>query len=94
MCIDGKQRCTSILMFMDGKIPFHSPATKEKFWYTLGGSQSSRNRKLLPEAMRKRFDQINLQCVEYEGISEEQQRDIFRQYPSLLSFLAAIIAHE
>ena len=77
ICIDGKQRCTSILNFMDGKIPFISPSTKQKFWLSKFGNQKSGTQ--LPETLKRRFEQITIQVVEYDGIKDEQQRDIFRE---------------
>jgi hypothetical protein len=76
-CIDGKQRCSSIVYFMDGKIPFISTATKEKYWYTNPGSRKSGM--ALPPSLKTRFDQIQIQSVEYDQIPDEQQRDIFRK---------------
>lgn len=62
---------------MDGKIPFVSPHTKEKFWYSkhTGGRTS----KPLPDVLRRKFDMVQIQAVEYNGIPDEQQRDIFRE---------------
>ena len=78
ICIDGKQRCTSLIRFMDGEIPFQSPKTKDKFWYSKYGERVSGYQ--LPESLKRRFDTIQIQAVEYHHISEEQQRDIFREY--------------
>ena len=77
ICIDGKQRCTSILDFIDGKIPFVTRGTKEKYWYTKYGNHKSGRQ--LPESLKRKFDQITMQAVEYDGIKDEQQRDIFRE---------------
>lgn len=74
VCIDGKQRCTSIVRFMDGEIPFVSPETKEKLWFKDGPGK----RKLLPMPLRRHFEQVNLPAVTYKELGEEQQRDIFR----------------
>ncbi|KAK8844614.1 hypothetical protein IAR55_006461 [Kwoniella newhampshirensis] len=76
-CIDGKQRCTSILNFMDGKIPFISPHTKTRYWYNkaLNGNRGSQ----LPMALKNRFDTIAIQVVEYDNIPDDQQRDIFQR---------------
>ena len=83
ICIDGKQRCTSILFFVDGRIPFISPGTKEKFWYSKYGNKKSG--KQLPPALIRKFEQITIQAVEYDGLKDAQQRDIFRELSS--SFL-------
>ncbi len=76
-CIDGKQRCTSIVNFMDGKIPFISPHTKERYWYSMYGAK--RGGLQLPDSLKRKFDQVQMQAVEYRDISDIQQRDIFRE---------------
>jgi len=78
--IDGKQRCTAIQKFIDGVIPFVSTSTREKFWYAHSNRQKSG--KPLPVALKTLFDQISIQCIEYDGIDEEKQRDIFRGFYS------------
>ncbi|ORY27368.1 hypothetical protein BCR39DRAFT_538518 [Naematelia encephala] len=78
ICIDGKQRCTAILHFMDGKIPFVSPNTGEKFWYSTLGIQG-RSGRSLPDGLRTKFEQISIQAVEYDELKDEQQRDIFQR---------------
>lgn len=77
MCIDGKQRCTSIMYFMEGKIPFKG-ANGEKFWYTKYGT-GQRGGQLLPASLKRKFDNIALQVVEYDNIDTDKQRDIFRE---------------
>ncbi|WRT63537.1 uncharacterized protein IL334_000442 [Kwoniella shivajii] len=77
ICIDGKQRCSSILNFMDGKIPFISPNTKEKFWYNK--LDSHRSGKQLPRDLKSNFDLLQLAAVEYHGMTDSQQRDVFQR---------------
>lgn len=77
VCIDGKQRCTSVQNFIDGRIPFISPGTKEKFWYTNFPGRTGG--KPLPLALKPRFDNLNIQIVEYAHLDMNQQRDIFRE---------------
>ena len=75
-CIDGKQRCTSLLGFMDGSIPFVSK-NKQRYWYTKYANHKQGIQ--LPETLKRRFENIQLQIVEYPDLTEEQQRDIFRE---------------
>lgn len=75
--IDGKQRCSSIIAFMDGTIPYISPSNGEKYWYRKV-KENTRGQLCTP-AMRARFDMIQIQAVEYDGIADEVQRDIFRE---------------
>lgn len=67
------------MWFIDGKIPFVSPHTKERFWYTFAPGVSKRHGKQLPSNLKRIFDTISIQCVEYDNIGEETQRDIFRE---------------
>lgn len=62
---------------MDGKIPFISPATGKKYWY----KKFNPNEKgeLCTPAMKNKFDMIQIQAVEYDGIADSIQRDIFRE---------------
>jgi hypothetical protein len=64
--------------FISGKIPFVSPNTGEKFWYVKSAKMGPRG-KIAPVAMRNKFDMIQIQAVEYDGISDTIQRDIFRE---------------
>jgi len=64
--------------FISGKIPFHSPCTKEKYWYVKSAKMGARG-KLCPLSMKNKFDMIQIQAVEYEGIKDSVQRDIFRK---------------
>ncbi|KAF9052134.1 hypothetical protein BJ165DRAFT_1365824, partial [Panaeolus papilionaceus] len=41
ICVDGKQRLTSIRNFMEGKIPFKHTALRKSFWYTDAPESSS-----------------------------------------------------
>lgn len=75
VCIDGKQRCTSVMNFYDGKIPFKSPSG-HKFWYTTHGVRGGQ---VLSPALKRKFDQISLQVVEYPNPTKEEQRDIFQR---------------
>ncbi|GMK54663.1 hypothetical protein CspeluHIS016_0112490 [Cutaneotrichosporon spelunceum] len=77
ICIDGKQRCTSIRRFIDGRIPFISPKTGEKFWYTTYPGQ--KGGKPLSRLLKQRFDQLQIQIVEYSHLDLNQQRDIFQR---------------
>lgn len=79
VCIDGKQRCTSIVEFIKGKIPFKSPKTGDKFWYTTYASGQHGGRPL-PPVLKRMFDNISIQIVEYDDLDMDQQRDIFREF--------------
>ncbi|QRV94290.1 mitochondrial intermembrane space import and assembly protein [Ceratobasidium sp. AG-Ba] len=75
VCIDGKQRLTSIQRFMDGYIPVK---IKGKNWYyQRNGSRATG--KLIPEGFKKQFAAKQLLCVEFDGLTEAMERDIFQR---------------
>ncbi|KAF8808804.1 hypothetical protein BYT27DRAFT_7188278 [Phlegmacium glaucopus] len=92
-CIDGKQRLTSIHKFMDGLIPrkhylqYSSRSltciclTGEKLWYkdVQTVERSSRHRRLLPDEYRKTFANKQIVCVEYQDITDSDEREIFQR---------------
>ncbi|KAG6821635.1 hypothetical protein H0H93_000144 [Arthromyces matolae] len=78
VCVDGKQRLTSIQKFCDGQIPFRDPKSKKQWWFTL--PQSSRYVKAeLPEAHKERFLQHALTCVEYRHLAEGAEHEVFQR---------------
>ncbi|KAF8873898.1 hypothetical protein BD779DRAFT_1664324 [Infundibulicybe gibba] len=79
-CIDGKQRLTSIHRFMDGLIPHKDSLTGEKLWYTdvSPEGKTSRVRKVLPEKYRRLFANKQVVCVEYQDITDSDEREIFQ----------------
>ncbi|KAJ3488586.1 hypothetical protein NLI96_g2734 [Meripilus lineatus] len=78
VCIDGKQRLTSIWRFMDGLIPYKDPFTGEKFTYKSSGKSKS-NTRLLPERYRKIFRNKQIACMEYDQLSDDNEREIFQR---------------
>lgn len=78
VCIDGKQRLTSIQRFMDGLIPHKDSFTNERLYYkqTPGCKQK---RRLLSRAYINRFGNEQISCVEYDGLNEDQEREIFQR---------------
>ncbi|KAI6127029.1 hypothetical protein F5141DRAFT_1186273 [Pisolithus sp. B1] len=65
-CIDGKQRLTSIQKF-----------TNEKLWYK--SSAQNPRRKLLPLHLRTLFANKQVVCVEYNDLTDDQEREIFQR---------------
>lgn len=82
-CVDGQQRLTSIVSFMNGVIPYKHPVTKQNLWYTVPPSsvKGTQVKKfvLLPRRLKAKFDNIRLRCVTYRGIAEYQEREIFQR---------------
>ncbi|KAG6865081.1 hypothetical protein C0991_005225 [Blastosporella zonata] len=79
ICIDGKQRLTSIQRFMDGLIPHKDPRslTNQKFWYTDTGAGGKK--KMLPQKYRKLFATKQIVCVEYNDVTDHDEREIFQR---------------
>uniref|UniRef100_A0A8H7XP35 GmrSD restriction endonucleases N-terminal domain-containing protein n=1 Tax=Psilocybe cubensis TaxID=181762 RepID=A0A8H7XP35_PSICU len=76
VCIDGKQRLTSILRFMLGEIHFWDRHQQKRVFYR---SAPGKRRKVLDDKIRKTFDQKQLMCYEYESVTPEQEREIFHR---------------
>lgn len=76
ICIDGKQRLTAVQKFLDGLIPHKDHQTRRKLWYKNIGKQ---RHQLLSEAERDRFDTTQLNCVEYDNLKDEDEREIFQR---------------
>ncbi|ELU37709.1 CHCH domain-containing protein [Rhizoctonia solani AG-1 IA] len=77
VCIDGKQRLTSIHRFMDGHWLNHfSPWASGKSWfYQTRGNKAAK--KVIPNGWKKQFASKQLIVVEFADLSDE--RDIFQR---------------
>ncbi|KAJ6492018.1 hypothetical protein C8R45DRAFT_990213 [Mycena sanguinolenta] len=79
-CIDGKQRLTSIHRFMEGMVHHKDPETGEKYWYRDNPDNRTRTAKrLLPQKFRNMFDGKAVVCVEYQGLDDADEREIFQR---------------
>lgn len=88
VCVDGKQRLTSIQKFFDGQIPHKDAKTKRLFWYTI--SENSRGvRNEIPERYKKEFAGKRITCVEYYNIDPGQEREIFQRVQLGMTLTAA-----
>ncbi|GBE85557.1 hypothetical protein SCP_0800740 [Sparassis crispa] len=76
VCIDGKQRLTSIQLFMDGLICHKDSCTNKKYWYRNGPGPK---RALLPKQYMQTFANKQIVCVEYDGLNDDQEREIFQR---------------
>ncbi|KAI0776998.1 hypothetical protein BD413DRAFT_524648 [Trametes elegans] len=77
VCVDGKQRLTSIYRFISGEIPHKDAFTGEKFVFRndMGNSKAQ----ILPERYRKLFLNKQIVCMEYQEITPENEREIFQR---------------
>ncbi|KAF9495509.1 hypothetical protein BDN71DRAFT_1495815 [Pleurotus eryngii] len=79
-CIDGKQRLTSIILFMKGELDCKDPKTMESIWYKADPNDpSQRTRKVLDEESRITWNEKQVWCSEYENLSDAQQRELFQR---------------
>ncbi|KAJ3869502.1 hypothetical protein EV359DRAFT_76621 [Lentinula novae-zelandiae] len=68
-------------------ISHHSPLcvqtkTREKLWFKKDPSESPKNaakRKILPDKYRQMFSNKQVVCVEYSGLTDADERDIFQR---------------
>ncbi|CAL1701804.1 unnamed protein product [Somion occarium] len=77
VCIDGKQRLTSIWRFMEGHIPYKNPATGEKFYFR--DTAAKKVGRVLPEKYKNIFRMKTLVCIEYDRLSGDDEREIFQR---------------
>ncbi|KAH9062537.1 hypothetical protein EDB83DRAFT_2552030 [Lactarius deliciosus] len=76
VCIDGKQRLTSIQKFMDGLIYHKDEESKRKYWYK---QKAGKPGKQLPPKYKRMFSNKQIVCIEYMEITEDDEREIFRR---------------
>ncbi|KAL0572538.1 hypothetical protein V5O48_009417 [Marasmius crinis-equi] len=88
ICIDGKQRLTSIHLFMDGIIPHKDHYTSELLWFKDNGDGKTK-KTILPEKYRKIFSNKQIVCVEYLELRDQDERDIFRRVQLGVALTAA-----
>nr|GAT55151.1 predicted protein [Mycena chlorophos] len=77
LCVDGKQRLTSLWHFMAGEIPFRNPEDRRSYYYTNNGTH--RNAKFLPAYDRRAFDNTTISCLIFEHLAPTEERDIFQR---------------
>ncbi|VDC00853.1 unnamed protein product [Peniophora sp. CBMAI 1063] len=78
VCIDGKQRLTSIRRFMNGEICQLNPAEpRDKWWYK--STDKEQPGYILPNPYRNQFKNAQMTYVEFEGLDDQQQREVFRR---------------
>ncbi|KDQ53547.1 hypothetical protein JAAARDRAFT_136960 [Jaapia argillacea MUCL 33604] len=88
VCVDGKQRLTSIQKFIDGHIPHKDVVTGKKWWFT-SSDTLKKERLQIPEYHKKKFFDKIIACVEYDGISATMEREIFQRVQLGMTLTAA-----
>ncbi|KAF2499427.1 hypothetical protein BU16DRAFT_578999 [Lophium mytilinum] len=73
VCVDGKQRISSIHAFIKGKIPCHDK-DKNKWYFT---APDHPRRRVLPQRVKEQFQNKEIVCFEYPSLSRQQEEDLF-----------------
>tara|TARA_B110000208_G_scaffold188231_1_gene247520 strand:+ start:1521 stop:2576 length:1056 start_codon:yes stop_codon:yes gene_type:complete len=73
ICMDGKQRLTSIKEFINNKFPFHNEDTNEYIYYSI---KKKDGRKMKPKEKNK-FDDYTIVLQEYINLDYSTQCDMF-----------------
>ncbi|EIN11787.1 hypothetical protein PUNSTDRAFT_63533 [Punctularia strigosozonata HHB-11173 SS5] len=75
ICVDGKQRLTSIRKFMDGAVHRYN---KKSFWFSVPRSQKD-NMLAVPQWAKDQFLKKTIQCAEYHDVAPTTEREIFQR---------------
>jgi hypothetical protein len=75
VCVDGKQRLTSIVKFVKNEIPRLNPADGSKTYFEL--DRDFPRRPHLTDEQQESFNDIELVGVEYANITEAQEQEMF-----------------
>ncbi|KAI8914857.1 hypothetical protein DFJ77DRAFT_37325 [Powellomyces hirtus] len=79
VAIDGKQRLTSIHRFMEGEIPQIDSTNNDRVWYKKSRDCKSKRGRIMDRSERDEFNKKFQICVQYRGLNEEQEQEIFRR---------------
>ncbi|KAF9507095.1 hypothetical protein BS47DRAFT_1489056 [Hydnum rufescens UP504] len=82
ICIDGKQRLTSLRRFFNGEVPYIDETTQKRFYFKINAVEANTRKKkpaLLPPKLIMRIKNKQIRCEEYSDITEEQERALFQR---------------
>lgn len=77
VCIDGKQRLTSVQRFTQGLIPCLD-AHGKKWWFMQNGD-TTKGRKYLPQKVKDLLWRKTFLCDEYSGMTDSQEHELFER---------------
>ncbi|KAF1941986.1 hypothetical protein EJ02DRAFT_454652 [Clathrospora elynae] len=86
VCVDGKQRLSSVRAFVKGMIPCHDHRG-EKWWFCDG--HGPRRKKLLSEETQKLFLDKDFVAFQFTELSLQQEEDLFARVQMGLQLSAA-----
>ncbi|KAJ3711814.1 hypothetical protein C8R42DRAFT_550496, partial [Lentinula raphanica] len=75
-CLDGKQRLTSIRLFMDGEVSYSDTS---KLWWFSVAQESSKLKNILPDDVRTSFVNRQVKCTEFDELDDDEEREIFQR---------------
>ncbi|KAJ7276480.1 hypothetical protein B0H12DRAFT_1249152 [Mycena haematopus] len=76
ICVDGKQRLTSIQRFLDGQLAY---VQSKKHWYYTCPESTKKQKLQLPDDVKREFDAKPITCVEYSDLTPAMEREIFQR---------------
>ncbi|KAI9670879.1 MAG: hypothetical protein M1817_003764 [Caeruleum heppii] len=77
VCVDGKQRLTSIWAFVKGEIPHVDGEGKKWYFAASKNGKTWHKRLLLSEKFKHDFVKSRLACYEYRELERDQEEDLF-----------------
>ncbi|KAH8811477.1 hypothetical protein F5884DRAFT_749854 [Xylogone sp. PMI_703] len=83
VCVDGKQRLTSIKKFMDGLIGFYDSNDPPRKWYyrhpiIKGVEKKKPGHEIIPDEMKELFRARTFCCWEYNNLSLKTEENMFQ----------------
>lgn len=82
ICVDGKQRLTSLQKFMEGKIGVSDSSHPPKKWFfchpIINGVEKTSTHNILPEKTKKFFESRMFCCYEYQKLSPSVEETMFQ----------------
>jgi hypothetical protein len=78
VCVDGKQRLTSIKKFMTGVIGVHDSSKSPLKWYYCYPEGASKGVRILPERIKQWFRKQTFCCYEFSDLPERVEEEMFQ----------------
>lgn len=80
VCIDGKQRISSIVNFIKNQIPLRLENDPLQIYYSeIPDNEDETCYRIMTSEERKKFDNVNIPVVTYDELTYEDQVDIFNR---------------
>ncbi|KAJ7228584.1 hypothetical protein GGX14DRAFT_345118, partial [Mycena pura] len=87
VCVDGKQRLTSIQRFLDGQLPYIQ-SRKQHYYFT--SPESTKGQRLqIPDDVKQEFVSKQIRYVEYSDLGPGTEREIFQRVQMGMSLTPA-----